>query len=133
MNTVFKINDRVYCSLYEQWGTIIEIMQSGTYCIIVEFDNMEVKSYTSDGRYSINFAPTLGFTEVKIEVNQVRPLPEIEKGQLIYVKLNERSCWDMRYFSHFKGSLVYCFNNQLKEGATFKWPIYSLTNPLEEK
>lgn len=60
--------------------------------------------------------------------------PEIKQGQLIYVRESEgRGLWQMRFFSNWKGKHVQAFVDQKKEGGTYTWDEYSLTNPLEEK
>jgi hypothetical protein len=66
----------------------------------------------------------------KMFPNYFNPKPDIKKGQLIYVKASRN--WEMRYFSHWDGDEVACYVNQKKEGATYSWNEYSITNPLEK-
>ena len=52
------------------------------------------------------------------------------KGQLVYIKDSEDDLWDMRYYSHTKDNMHYCFNNQQKIGGTTFWNFVEVNNPL---
>ena len=136
METIFKVGDKVFDYNFG-WGKVISIDDDSflNYPINVDFENFNFRiGYTLDGKSnSIFLNPNLSFTEYDLVnggFSQVRPLPDIKEGDLVYVKFYRDSEWIMRYFSHFKEDIMYIFNNQLKEGGTTKVIEYSLTNPL---
>lgn len=53
-----------------------------------------------------------------------------KKGDLVYVRDTENELWEMRYYSHKKDNVHYCFNNQQKNNSCTDWAILSLENPL---
>lgn len=136
MNTIFKVGDKVYHYNYG-WGEVIEIDCQSAYKVLVLFKIRSVP-FTEEGKFSVcDEFPTLSFTKydfVNGGFSQVRPLPNIERNQLIYVKMYKEGEWCMRYFSHFnENGLVSCFNNQEKStdgDYTSTWNFYSIENPL---
>lgn len=138
MKTIFKVNDKVYCYRFG-WGKIIsnDSCNNDPYPIFVQFkDSLEI--FTKDGSFRENEPPSLSFTEYNLVTggfSQERPLPNIKVDTLVYVRSGE--FWSMRYFSHWEGSKIACFNNQKTsktalDGETISWRNYSLTNPLEQ-
>lgn len=137
METVFKINDRVYDGILQLWGTITAINISSSYPITVDFGNAMTETYTIDGRRWMYALPTLSFTFydlVNSGFSQVRPQPEIKKDQLVYVRPEGYDVWEMRHFSHFdKDGKLHFFCGQQKSTETkrtYKAFEYSFKNPL---
>lgn len=136
MNTIFKVGDRVYHYNYG-WGKVIKIDYPYIYEVSVLFKRLKI-SFSKDGKRSIfDKFPSLSFTKydfVNGGFSQKRPLPNIKRDQLIYVKMSKEGEWSMRYFSHFnENGLVSCFNDQKKStngDSTSTWNFYSIENPL---
>ena len=139
METIFKINDRVYDGTIGLWGTIIKINYDpiDNYPIDVDFGDNILETYTLDGRKYVDNMPVLSFTEYDLVnggLSQVRPRHEIKKDQLVYVRIRGEREWDMRYFSHFdKNGELWFFGGQYKSDKTTivrRADEYSLENPL---
>lgn len=136
MKTIFKVGDRVYHHVYG-WGIVIEIDCQNIYEVFVLFNKLKI-SFTKDGKLSeFDKFPSLSFTKydfVNGGFSQKRPLPNIKRDQLIYVRMCKNREWCMRYFSHFdKNGLVSCFNDQKKStnaDCATTWNFYSIENPL---
>jgi hypothetical protein len=61
--------------------------------------------------------------------SQVRPTPNIEKGQLIWVKdSSDHLYWQLLPFEHFVNS----FSTAVVAGGSY-WDLYSITNPYDPK
>ena len=136
---IFKVGDRVYCGIHQKWGVVymIRVDINTTFPIVVNFDDFN-DTYTIDGRRQVRYQQSLSFTEydfVNGGFSQVRPLPQIEKDTLIYVKSGDT--WLMYYFAGFtKEGYIEVYNGQLKSvNANCKliYREWSLTNPLEQK
>ena len=126
---IFKKGDKVFDHSYG-WGVVESDSFSEDRPIWVNFWGQKC-SYTQDGREDSECAPTLSFTEYTLEgFSQERPEPLPEKGQLVYVRFDNDSTWEMRYFSHYDGEYYCCFLGQRKDGATHSWKQLSIKNPL---
>lgn len=133
---IFKKGDKVFHHQYG-WGVVGYGAGNSSFPLLISFEGHS-DYFTADGKEDkSDKLPTLSFTEydfVKGGFSQERPLPEIEKDTLIYIKCSRNSTWDMRYFSHFnKKGGVHCFKNQLKSTETNDttwWAHYSIENPL---
>ena len=113
METIFKVGDRVF--YYQRgWGTITSI-EGVNYPVGVQFDSGNHTYFTGEGyNYEDDLGPSLSFTEYNLVTggfSQERPLPNIEVDTLVYVK-GSGGDWLMRYFSHWEGSKIACFNDQ---------------------
>ena len=114
METIFKVNDRVYCYRFG-WGKIIsnDSCNNDHYPIFVQFKD-SLETFTKDGRFSENEPPSLSFTEYNLVTggfSQERPLPKIEVDTLVYVKESGGE-WRMRYFSHWYERKLRAFDGQ---------------------
>ena len=127
---IFKKGDKVY-DIHRGWGKVVRIIPGDYYPITVKFDKTRA-TYTLDGIYTTDALKCLSFTDYSgaEAFSQVRPLPKVKKGQLIYVW--SLGIWDMRYFSHFENGKPYCFTNQNKSGGATSWAEYSIENPLDK-
>ena len=139
MENIYKIGDRVYDGIWDKWGTVTQIIGVHVYPVKVQFDLEDsVHGYTEFGCYSSSDKwPRLSFTEYNFingGFSQKRPLPNIKKDTLVYVRNRETFEWQMRYFSHFDNQRIFCFDYQRKSTENFtsisSWEYYSIENPL---
>lgn len=136
MNTIFKVGDKVYHHNYG-WGEVIKTDYKNTCEVYVSF-RKRIFLFTEEGKLNIiDDFPSLSFTKYDLVnggFSQKRPLPNIKRDQLIYVRMCKNREWCMRYFSHFdKNGLVSCFNDQKKStnaDCATTWNFYSIENPL---
>lgn len=120
--TIFKIGDPVFDIRYG-WGKV----EAGHNLLSVQFEDEYIVYDESD----IHF---LSFTEYDLVSggwSQDRSvLNQPKKGDLVYVRDTENELWEIRYFSHKKNGIAYCFNNQEKIGSAKDWAFMEVENPL---
>lgn len=77
---MFKVGDKVWCML-NRWGEVMEInTDNSLYPVYVEFEDKEVRTYTTDGKFSIDSNRTLFFEEIPI----IRKRWRAEEGEFYY-------------------------------------------------
>lgn len=130
--SIFKKGDKVF-DIRFGWGEVIDDY-GYDFPILVQFEGVEEK-YTLEGRLFEGEIAMLSFKEYSLEgFSQERPLPDLNKGDLVYVK----TCcgqwhWIMRFFSHYgDDGRAYVFTRQEKEGITMPVEEFSIENPFKE-
>ena len=116
MNEIFKNGDTVYHWRYGKGiiGTSYATMAT------VFFENHNNALYV-DLMYD-----ELSFTPYTINVNHVRPNPDIEKGQLIWVRDDLDGYWSLVPFDEWENDL-----DEPKVVADgLEWEYYSINNPF---
>lgn len=134
-----KVGDRVWDIQYG-YGIIISNTHTKDVPLYVKFDIGYDKHFILEGIRDGNSwesikIPTLFWQKWEIpEVAYVKPLPNLEVDTKIYVSTKELpEVWHRRYFSHFEGDKVYCFDaggTSWSTGAITKWSNWKL---IEEK
>lgn len=131
--SIFKEGDKVF-DIRFGWGKVIDYEYDDTYPLEVQFEDTR-EAYTYNG--ILNATETvslLSLKEYSLEgFSQERPLPKINKGDLVYVKTGDMGHWFMRFFSHYgdDGS-IYVFVGQKKEGNVIQVGELSIENPFKE-
>ena len=123
----WKAGDPVYSK-----GIVSAISKTGQYTVSVEIFG-RTETFTQDGLFGIdNPAPSISF----LPTEQSMPFDEVEIAidTPVWVKKTDGSCWELRFFSQFGPTGVYCFSDQkrYKDAGhnTSFWPIYSFENPF---
>lgn len=133
--SIFKKGDKVF-DIRFGWGEVTDDEYGGTYPLKVHFENgRETYTYTYNGIINtVENIPLLSLKEYSLEgFSQERPLPKINKGDLVYVKTVDMSHWLMRFFSHYGGDgSIYVFVGQKKEGNVIQVEELSIENPFKE-
>lgn len=93
-----KIGNKVWDLFYNQWFTIIDIIEEDTYPI-----KTKNSSYTLDGKPNLAYGRTLFWDEVII-TPPGKTLPELEVDTKVIVWDSEGGMKQKRYFSHFDES-----------------------------
>lgn len=105
-----KVGDKVWC-ITSGWGEVRGIDFSKAYSIGVYFTSDEFKTYTVDGRYTEDdLNQTLFWDEVVFEAPS-KPLPKLNVDDKVLVWDDGDTNKCKRYFSHFDGSKVACFDS----------------------
>lgn len=108
--TVYQVGDTVYHYKYGN-GTVIEIQKDCVFPVKVKFQN-GAAFFNHDGKEDLwNNLLVLSFTPYNFVTggfSQERPLPNIKKGDPIFVK-NKNGIWKVRVFCNFtrEGNVVY--------------------------
>ena len=130
--SIFKVGDRVFF-IQKGWGKIIEIKHDyDEYPIVVKFKS-DFVCFTLEGRYiDDDTYLSLSFTEYNYVTggfSQVRPLPYLKAGDLIWVK-DQDTDWLLKRFVSWteKGVLV---TRQFQSATKMEFPIYSLECPIK--
>lgn len=110
---MFKFGDKVYCSKYEEYGTVTEIhnrLGSNDYPVYVTFEDNSFATYTMDGRRGHNSPPTLlNLTEESL----TKPSHMLSRIVKEYTESNKCSCKDGEYFKLNIGGASYYFNKNI--------------------
>lgn len=108
-----KVGDKVWC-ITSGWGEVRGIDFSKAYPIGVYFTSDEFKTYTVEGRYTVDdLNQSLFWDEVVFEAPS-KPLPKLNVDDKVLVWREGDTFKYKRYFSHFSDGKIYCF----KDGAT---------------
>ena len=123
---IFKKGDKVYDAAYG-WGEVRSVDNNDTAYPLKVIFKENAEGYTSDGSISLDFNPSLSFTEYTLEgFSQERPLP-FKIGDVVY--LSDKGCRDIvvtklkRIFERDK----YAFESS----AGFYYSHLALENPLK--
>jgi hypothetical protein len=140
----YKVGDTVYfCSDNQvKQGIIwlIEYDHPPEYPIIVRTSDGNAYAFTEDGYYvgEEKESQRLSFTPFEIKVigaTYERPEPEIPIDTMVWVKHNNHNNWEVRFYSHKKDGMHYCFDCQKKsnqaEGEAYPWSYLSIECPLK--
>ena len=110
--TIFKVGDKVFDAQYG-WGIVTDIdsakLSMLNLPIRVEFDN-EVCFYTLDGKDLFTKPKSvLSFKEYTFEgFSQERPQEVPKRGQIVWVRYNEKEPWLIRHFVEMDDRLYKC-------------------------
>lgn len=126
----FKKGQTVY------WGELKgEITDVDNQCmdpLTVKFEGIITTfTFKENGRYLEDLPPVLSITPYTL--TGFSQEPQIEKDTVVYVRDNETDKWEMRYYSHFKYGIHYCYIEQLKSTETDileAWVFLETENPL---
>lgn len=113
MNEIFKKGDTVYHWKYGK-GTIETCYEVCAHVQCLGFF------------YIINYNE-LSFTPYTLPVDHVRPTPDIEKGQLIWVRDSSDQYWQLLPFEVFFTEKSVSI---IVAGGIY-WNLYSITNPYD--
>ena len=119
--TLFKVGDVVY---HFRWGKGKFIELSGDKICIVEFENKKLYIFKDE----LSFTP---YNLLDGGFSQVRPLPEIEHLQQVWVSAN-KSDWTIEFFKEFKNGKILTHRRLNKDGGIGfrEHNYYSIKNPL---
>ncbi|MBK6392201.1 MAG: hypothetical protein IPF70_16850 [Saprospiraceae bacterium] len=116
MDDIFKKGDTVYHHRYGK-AIIIDVYQT-------------MATVNCENGYTDLYYDELSFTPYTISVNHVRPTPDIEEGQLIWVKdSSDHLYWQLLPFEFFFTEKSVSI---IVAGGIY-WNLYSITNPYDPK
>ena len=118
METIFKKGDRVFHYHYG-WGSvevtgepIVEKLS-----VSVNFANKNRIWFTFDGREYYDERPSLSFTEYRLEgFSQNRPEELPNKGDIVWVRNEFPSEWEIGYFFKKEGNAYYTSASKNSQG-----------------
>lgn len=136
MKTIFKKGDKVF-DIRWGWGYIIEINNDKTelFPIIVRFENEESndESYTLSGRYWRKEPQFLSFTEYTLEgLSQERPEELPNKGDIVWIRNEFPSEWEIGYFLKKEGNTYYISSSKGSQGWRSAGLEMTITDPYEK-
>lgn len=119
MNIYFEVGQIVWSPL-NGWGMVEMIHNSDNYPVRVSFDNGLSEIFSLEGklRHS-NLYPSLFQEEGVIGTN--KPLVTFKEGDLVWVRVDDYSVWQVRVFSYASLYRCYCYDDQKREGAVSFW------------
>ena len=126
----FRVGDEVYVPLK---GKIESITDSDGYPIRVLAEGkiyhmfFDKKGRDNNGITLLSFTP---WDPVNGGLSQVRPIG-LKEGDLIFVRFPHYTDWEMAYFAHVDGDIVFVFDDQKKEGTVSCVSEWSIENPLK--
>jgi hypothetical protein len=136
METIFKVGDRVFDIRYG-WGTIISVNQKNDlWPIEVVFDDDEIMAdeYTFDGRSFYNHPQVLSFTEYTLQgFSQERPEELPKKGDIVWVRNEFPSEWEIGYFFKKQGNTYYTSASKNSQGWRGAGLEIRTTNPYSNE
>jgi len=120
METIFKEGDRVYFHVYG-WGKIFDIDVN----VGVKFENLESYKY-----FNIELLKALSFTEYTLEgFSQERPEPLPKPGDIVWVRNEFPSEWEIGYFFKKEGNTYYTSASKNSQGWRSAGLEIRTTNP----
>lgn len=132
METIFKVGDRVFDIRYG-WGIVQHIDLSANYPIFCGFDKHK-QSYSTDGKVLDNTISTLSFTEYTLEgFSQERPEELPKKGDIVWVRNEFPSEWEIGYFFKKQGNTYYTSASKNSQGWRGAGLEIRTTNPYSNE
>lgn len=135
--TVFKVGDKVY------WISIITFrLMEGTVCTItddtihVNISDGTIQRFNLDGSFPVFSSPVLSFAPydiIKGGFTQVRPRPDLKKGQLVWVRFP--ACdWHLQRFKSWSMNHYNIINTTDQNYKGYmSWAEYSFENPFQSE
>ena len=129
-----KVGDWI-ATIQMGWGKVSSTNNDGNYPVDITTDG-QCTSYACNGFYqSYHKAPSAFAVPPTWLLEIIGPKPcEFVKGDPVMVRDNDESEWLPRYFSHIKGSNIFCFCNGLTPWTTeAASPWSQCRKPTEEE
>lgn len=121
---IFKKGDKVYDAAYG-WGEVRSVDNNDTAYPLKVIFKENAEGYTSDGSISLDFNPSLSFTEYTLEgFSQQRPLP-FKVLDVVYLSDNKEIWFTVKLKGLDKSSEC-SFRS-----AYSAWKLLALENPLK--
>jgi hypothetical protein len=136
MKTIFKDGDKVFDARYG-WGDVerADNRCDLPYPVLVNFKKGH-SSYTLEGKaFTLDLIPTLSLTEYSLEgFSQERPEVLPNKGDIVWVRINENSDWECQHFmSKDKEFYKTTKGNPWEEHKGLYYRLMCTTNPYQPK
>jgi len=135
MDTIFKKGDRVFDIEYG-WGSVIEVQILNRCAIKVLFDAKCQHTYLFDGQYPSEGGyprKVLSFTEYTLEgFSQERPEELPNKGDIVWVRNEFPSEWEIGYFFKKEGNTYYISGSKGSQGRRSAGLEMTTTDPYEK-
>jgi hypothetical protein len=135
MEQIFKLGDKVFHYEFGGWGEVIEEhnINKNPFPVVCRFP-AGTASFTWDGRFYEQYSPTLSFTEYTLEgFSQERPEPSPNIGDIVWVRNEFPSEWEIGYFFKKEGNTYYTSASKNSQGWRSAGIEIRTTNPYENK
>jgi len=127
LDPIFKSKDRVYHYKYG-WGTVMEIHNGVNQRILIEFD--EVKNLIREMKAEENL---LSFAEYTLKgFSQERPEELPNKGDIVWIRNEFPSEWEIGYFLKKEGNTYYISSSKGSQGWRSAGLEMTTTDPYEK-